>query len=798
MKNIFAWLFEGLFDRLTAYMGRQGFILYGGGGGGPTTSTQYTSNIPEYAQGPFMDLVGRTQALSEAPYTPFTGQRIQGFDPMQQRSFQQAGGLAGTSFTQPGMTSAFMSPFMQNVVDVQKREAMRDADIATTQRNAQAVKAGAFGGSRQAIMDAEAGRNLQTQLGDIQAKGLQSAYESGRNQFNTEFGQQMDTTQLLNTLGGQQQALGQRQLDQQYSDFQAQRDYPYQQLGFLSDILRGVSGSTRTMYSSNPQPSGLQTLAGLGTAAAGFGKIFNEGGEVSYSDGGITGILSDQQLQQQTQKPGMMGMAAQQEAVDRAALRSAAPAGLPDQGGEAPITKEDLVMLLEDALQNGDEQTAIAISEVLDEMAATGQETLDLGIAAAAPQEMDFAEGGIVGYASGDEVRIPGRNRYTPYSQRPQDAEVWFEQTRRHHDPSKALAPVLPVEYGNEGRRTPNWGPMEASEAAPAVVAAPDQMAPSSAGSIGAGVSTGRATSGIGALVPDLGADAATAEYGRRREELLGAEQQALDEEEAAMLQRQKDAGRAAEGKETRLKGEQEGMAGKEADAKNMALIQAGLAILSADPSQGAFSAIGSGALKGVESYKGDMGKLQERRDKINSELDDIIELRRQESMSQGKEREALKARRSQLVVGAKRDATEFWKDTGLQLKTKQAELTFQAALKQRELEQEARLAAARTAAGERTPAEIQLIERIAAERKIPFSEAYKFVQGMKREPVSRQAAAKQWTDIRSDPVEWATFRRNNPGITSFEQYYATFSGESAPASGNTRLKFDAQGNPIK
>ena len=275
-----------------------------GGGGGSQQSTTYTSNIPEWAKQPFMDLVGKSDALSQSAYTPYTGARIEGFSPLQQQAqsaaatqtaspiTQNAAGLAGAAATkswlQPGTSSAFMSPYMQNVVDATKREAVRDASIATTQRDSQAIGAGAFGGSRQAIMDAEAARNLQTQLGDIQTKGLQSAYESGQGQFNSEmarglqgaqtlgslgqslFGQQMDVTQLQNTMGAQQQALGQKQLDQQYNDFQTQQNYPYQQLGFLSDILRGVNGSTRTMYSTTPQPSSLQTIAGLGTAAAGF------------------------------------------------------------------------------------------------------------------------------------------------------------------------------------------------------------------------------------------------------------------------------------------------------------------------------------------------------------------------------------------------------------------------------------------------------------------------------------------------------------------------------------------------
>jgi hypothetical protein len=90
------------------------------------------------------------------------------------------------SFAQPGSADAFMSPYMQSVVGIQQREAQRQADIAGTQRGAAAVKSGAFGGSRQAIMEAEAARNLAQQKGDIQATGLQSAFQQAQGQFNTE------------------------------------------------------------------------------------------------------------------------------------------------------------------------------------------------------------------------------------------------------------------------------------------------------------------------------------------------------------------------------------------------------------------------------------------------------------------------------------------------------------------------------------------------------------------------------------------------------------------------------------
>jgi hypothetical protein len=105
---------------------------------------------------------------------------------LQALSMQAAKDVGTQSLTQPGTVDQYMSPYMQSVVGIQQREAQRAADIAKTQSNAQAVKSGAFGGSRQAIMDAEAARNLALQQGDIQAKGSQDAYTQAQAQFNAE------------------------------------------------------------------------------------------------------------------------------------------------------------------------------------------------------------------------------------------------------------------------------------------------------------------------------------------------------------------------------------------------------------------------------------------------------------------------------------------------------------------------------------------------------------------------------------------------------------------------------------
>jgi hypothetical protein len=95
----------------------------------------------------------------------------------------------------------YMNPYMQNVVDIQQREAQRQADIAGTSRGAQAAKSGAFGGSRQAIMDAEAARNLATQKGDIQAQGLNTAYTNAQQQFNADQARQLQAQQANQQAG---------------------------------------------------------------------------------------------------------------------------------------------------------------------------------------------------------------------------------------------------------------------------------------------------------------------------------------------------------------------------------------------------------------------------------------------------------------------------------------------------------------------------------------------------------------------------------------------------------------------
>lgn len=270
----------------------------------------------------FSRILSRADVEAGRPYQPYGQQRIADLTPDTLSSFnltrQNVGayqpfvGLAGAQAAQAGQSlsqrnlSDYMNPYTQNVVDIAKREAIRGDDIQRQQRNYMASKAGAFGGSRQGIVEAEAQRNLGQRLDDIQQQGLSAAYDKALNAINMEAGNQTRSAAVLGELGGATQRLGaadataldtigtrqqqqtQAGLDLAYKDFLAQRDYDKDQVKFLSSILAGApqqasSNQTETTRFT-PQASPIAQAAGLGTAGLSlyglYKTLFNEGGDV--------------------------------------------------------------------------------------------------------------------------------------------------------------------------------------------------------------------------------------------------------------------------------------------------------------------------------------------------------------------------------------------------------------------------------------------------------------------------------------------------------------------------------------
>lgn len=297
----------------------------------PTDQTVVQTNLPEYVQPYFERLLQRTESESKQQYQPYQGQRLQtggadvtnaqqmgrniagqGIQGLPQAQAATTAGLGrtlqGMGFQSQDFDSAaaqqYMSPYMQNVVDVQKQQAILDAQRQNAGRAAQAVQAGAFGGSRQAIQQGMAQEALSRQLGEIQASGQQQAFESAQSQFErdrsaresaerlglgaaqsaagqsaqlAQLGQMaregdIQAASLLEKIGRDVQAEKQAGLDLAYEDYVRQRDYPREQLQFYSSILRGIPVQPSTETTKLQQYNPIQQLLGTGISALGLYK----------------------------------------------------------------------------------------------------------------------------------------------------------------------------------------------------------------------------------------------------------------------------------------------------------------------------------------------------------------------------------------------------------------------------------------------------------------------------------------------------------------------------------------------
>lgn len=397
--------------------------VYDSGSSVPANQNVSQTSIPEYARPYVESMLGQAWPMVQQPYQTYTGERFAQFSPLQQQVFQSAQGLGAApqmqtasdiaayaaqkglgygsydplsmqreSFTQPGTSEQFMSPYMQSVVERQQRDARRQAEIAGQQQQAQAARAGAFGGARDIIQRSEANRALQNQLGNIQAQGLQSAYQQAQQQFNQEqaqrmqaqqmmeqsrqygaglglqglqaamsgagqlgqlgqnqFGQNLQALGLQSQLGGQQQQQIQNILNAQYQDWLNYQNYPYKQLGFMSDILRGLplTQQSQTMYQA--PPSFAAQAVGLGALGRGAG-LFAEGGvvdpEEGYASNEAVTKLDDQRLQQEYTKAVRSGNEARAEAIKNelayraqrfSKYKSMADGGMSESGGLADL-----------------------------------------------------------------------------------------------------------------------------------------------------------------------------------------------------------------------------------------------------------------------------------------------------------------------------------------------------------------------------------------------------------------------------------------------------------------------------
>lgn len=271
----------------------------------PAVGGTSSSTLSEWA-GPYVtDMLGKAQAIAAQPYQTYQGPLTAGESSLQQKYFQGLGNLAfpqqlGQSFTsgaaptlptmtatgtaagapgaapQPsGPASQYMNPYLNAVLAPQLSELQRQAQIAQMNQASKLTGAGAFGGSRQAIMDAELQRNLLQEANKTIGAGYASAYDKALQQYNLEQGQAKDLASMIAGAGKEQRAIEQEGITADLNEFLTQRDYPKTQVQFLQSMLQGLPISTVT--NTPAQQSGIgqlsTTIGGVGSLIESLKKL---------------------------------------------------------------------------------------------------------------------------------------------------------------------------------------------------------------------------------------------------------------------------------------------------------------------------------------------------------------------------------------------------------------------------------------------------------------------------------------------------------------------------------------------
>ena len=193
--------------------------------------------------------------------------------------------ITSQKFTDPGVASSYMNPYLKQSLDPQLQEARRQSQISQQATNAQATQAGAFGGSRSAILGAENQRNLGSNLANITGQGYNTAYTTGQNQFNADQSRNM-TAQQANQAAANQA-----------SQFGAQQNMTAAQLAAQYGLSAQQANEMSRQFGANYGMQGAQTAAQYGLAA----QNANEASRQFGANYGMQGAQNTAQYGQQAQ-----------------------------------------------------------------------------------------------------------------------------------------------------------------------------------------------------------------------------------------------------------------------------------------------------------------------------------------------------------------------------------------------------------------------------------------------------------------------------------------------------------------
>ena len=265
--------------------------------------TGIESSLSPYA-GPYVsEMLGKGAALASLPYEAYGGPLTAGESALQSTALTGLGSLnpsadmgafnpqsfTGAGYAAPTSAQAaagetgtytpasgdvmqqYMTPYLQGALQPQYDAANRQAQIAAQNLQSQYGKAGAYGGSRQGVAEAELQRGLLDRMSGITGQGYQDAFTAAQNQFNTEQTRGMQAQNFANTYGlqalqqqlaggGTERGIESEGIAADYTQFAEERDDPFKKVQYQQSLLQGLPISTQAYQYS--QPTSAQSFAG--------------------------------------------------------------------------------------------------------------------------------------------------------------------------------------------------------------------------------------------------------------------------------------------------------------------------------------------------------------------------------------------------------------------------------------------------------------------------------------------------------------------------------------------------------
>jgi hypothetical protein len=317
---------------------------------GKTTTTQ-EATLPDWQKDLYMDYYQRAKEASDIPFAGYTGDRFVGMSPEEMQMGAGIQGLFGSAFgydptgqlqalagqAAPQMgdvqslldvdIGAYQSPYQQQVIDLAMQDIQEQSEMAQQRAQEAAIGAGAFGGSRSALLETEATKPYAQAAAETAAGLRQAGYQRAlgaaesdiaRQQQRALFAPEMELRSrqqqaglLSGLLGGQQQALGllggygalsrglgQQEQDFAFQEFMREQGYPAYSLGLLGQglgMMPQLVGQTSTVQEQAGPMGVLGGLAGLGSSLAlgginpfsGLSGLFNGGGVQTFANGSV-------------------------------------------------------------------------------------------------------------------------------------------------------------------------------------------------------------------------------------------------------------------------------------------------------------------------------------------------------------------------------------------------------------------------------------------------------------------------------------------------------------------------------